>query len=282
MAPPGEIPPWVAAAIRQAAQISEAIDSDAGRRQRRVAQQIAEAARRHATLIKPGLESAMAAHRAWRQGLPSNWHGLDPDELTATLKLVEDSGLCVVWAPREEIVRQILGQEGTQEQLLLLAARKDDILDDLTAVLKEAAGAGIVSGHGDACEFAGDGIDAARAGLFRPAQAAAAAGLGLVLHASLGFPQLRGLGEAFKRFNERDLDETVLRLLKLSLIELCTAKALLNTKKAVPGFNRHGTQHGDPAFFSPANTLCGLLLLVAWLRELKWFAEHHPEVFAGD
>jgi hypothetical protein len=46
------------------------------------------------------------------------------------------------------------------------------------------------------------------------------------------------------------------------------------------GFNRHATQHGERNFFSKANALAGLLLLVGWLREFKWLEANHPQVFA--
>jgi hypothetical protein len=37
---------------------------------------------------------------------------------------------------------------------------------------------------------------------------------------------------------------------------------------------------GERKFFSKANALAGLLLLVGWLREFRWLNENHRQVFA--
>jgi hypothetical protein len=81
-------------------------------------------------------------------------------------------------------------------------------------------------------------------------------------------------------FSKTDIEEATLRLMKMSLLQLCTAKALTDTKRVTePGFYRHATQHGERSFFAPANSLAALMLLVGWVRELKWLSEKHPELF---
>ena len=98
-----------------------------------------------------------------------------------------------------------------------------------------------------------------------------------------GFPLLRGLGAARKKFSQRDLEEATMRILKVSLLELRTVNALtdISTAQTQP-FNRHGTQHGDRRFFFQVNTLTGLLLIVGCIREFTWTAETHPEVVGDD
>jgi hypothetical protein len=62
-------------------------------------------------------------------------------------------------------------------------------------------------------------------------------------------------------------------------IERATANPLAPTWEEPEGFNRHGTLHGKPEYYGEAETLAGLLLLVAWVRELSWWAENDPGVF---
>jgi hypothetical protein len=72
--------------------------------------------------------SAMAAAvefgRRLREAFPPNWQGLEPDELGYVLDLARDGTLCLVWAPRIEVVRELLtaaDQDG--REMALVAAR---------------------------------------------------------------------------------------------------------------------------------------------------------------
>lgn len=61
---------------------------------------------------------------------------------------------------------------------------------------------------------------------------------------------------------------------------MCTFRALRDYDEIGPdGFNRHAIHHGEREFFSHANALAGLLLLVGRLREFKWLGDKHPEIF---
>ena len=92
-----------------------------------------------------------------------------------------------------------------------------------------------------------------------------------------------GLGAARKKFSARDIDEAAMTVLKVALLEVCTVKALTDIHRGAEPqlFNRHGTQHGDRRFFSRSNAVGGLLLLVGWIREFAWLAEHRPDLFDG-
>jgi hypothetical protein len=215
----------------------------------------------------------------FRQYAPANWHALQSGELEV-VDLVEESGIAVVWAPRAEIVDALIAADrGTWQEILVDASA--DVLDDLDAALAEARGAD-VEGHSDACEFAVEAIAAARDGHWTAAQAIAASGLGQVIHGLFGYPLFGGLGAARKRFSTRDLDEATMTVLKVALLEVCTVKALTDIHRGAEPelFNRHGTQHGDRRFFSQANAVGGLLLLVGWIREFAWLSEHRPDLFA--
>ncbi len=231
-------------------------------------------------VVRPGLASLQKFTEAFEDCLPSNWRELEPYELAATAKLVEESRLCLVWVPRIEIVRSMLAADEQAARLAVLVSSRDAVLGDLSVVLADSRGA-TVEGHFDACEFAAEAIAGARDSHFHAAQALAASGLGQVLHGTLGYPLLHGLGRAYKEFRDNKLEDMTMRLMKADLIELCTATALTDIEKVeLDGFNRHGTQHGQRSFFSEANALAGMLLLVAWVREIKWLADNYPQLFA--
>jgi hypothetical protein len=214
-------------------------------------------------------------HDTWLASAPNNWHGLR-DEMLELADLVDATGISVVWAPREAVIRQLLAAD-PQARSAELARWTNDVLDDLDEMLTEAQmPESDLSGHADACAFAAEAIAEAREGHFNSAQALAACGLGPVLHDAMGMT----FGRAFKKFSERNLDDATLELLKVAMLEVATAKALTNFEAVLPdGFTRHATQHGERSFFSQSNALSGLLLLVGWLREFKWLSDNQPEVF---
>jgi hypothetical protein len=214
----------------------------------------------------------------WRQYAPENWHELQSGELDV-VDLVEESGIAVVWVPRAEIVDALMAADsGARYEILVDSSA--EVLDDLDAALAQARGAE-AQGHADACEFAGEAIAAARDGHWTAAQALAASGLGQVIHGMFGYPLFGGLGAARKKFSTRDIDEATMTVLKVALLEVCTVKALTDIHRGAEPqlFNRHGTQHGDRRFFSQSNAVGGLLLLVGWIREFAWLAEHRPDLF---
>jgi hypothetical protein len=266
--------------MRQAAEMQKTIQRSLGfiddGQRRRVEALVRSVEANYTSLVKPTLEVLRKAHEAWKASLPSNWHELRAEELTRTLELIEQAGLCLVWTPRVEVIRQILESEDREGQLRALELGGTEVLEDLETALGEARGTEII-GHADACDFAADALAAERDGHSPAAQALTAAGLGPIVHGAFGFEQLGG---AYKRFSKTDMEEATLRLMKMSLLQLCTARALTDTDRvAGPGFYRHPTQHGERSFFTPANSLAGLLLLVGWVRELKWLSEKHPELF---
>jgi hypothetical protein len=88
-------------------------------------------------------------------------------------------GLCLVWAPRAEIVNAIL-EAGQAGPYATLTASSSIVLDDLDAVLNRARGVD-VPGHDGGCAFAAEAIAAARDDHWSAAQSHTASGLGHVL-----------------------------------------------------------------------------------------------------
>jgi hypothetical protein len=94
-----------------------------------------------------------------------------------------------------------------------------------------------------------------------------------VLEEVRGYPRLKAAREDMKG---HDIEETDIWRLRIVAVELATSNALGITKEHSQGFNRHGTLHGLSAFFGHGEMLSALLLLVNWVRELSWWAEHDP------
>jgi len=280
-----EIPEWQRALARQAASAAENI------RQallpmvplvEQARERIAEGLLANADLIQSAQRTLAQMEQAWRVCTPENWHELEPDELETLMSLAQDAGICLVWAPRTEVIRRVLAAADPEAAIEVLADAGDLILDDLEEVLSEVRETEI-DGHSEARAFAAEAIAAARDGHFHAAQSLAASGLGQVLHVALGFPLFYGLGRAYREFAARSIDDASIWVVKVTLIELATARALTDVDKTTPtGFDRHGTQHGVREFFSTGNALAGLLLLVAWTRELQWIADEYPEGLRDD
>lgn len=277
-------PPWFKSFAEQVRKANEVLRIGVlpQARQLRQMSELARSARQqYESIVKPAMRQAIQAHEVWKASLPENWRELSPDQLNATLELVEGSRLCLVWVPRPTLITQLLDAAGPEDRDCLITTHRSEVIDDLERAVSEI-GPDADALYADPLVTAREAIGAARDGHFVPAQTAAAAGLTAVLHEVFGFPEMGGLKKARDKFEGRNLDEVGIRMLKVSLIELCTAKALRRTSEAGPGFNRHGTQHGMRRFLSEADSLTGLMLLVAWVRELWWFQQHYPEVFQNE
>lgn len=229
------------------------------------------------SLTEPVLVAADALRQQWEENLPPNWRELSREEVTTALEVTARSGPCVVWAPRAEFVRELVRCDSHQSREGLLLKRRDEILLDISEVLDDAS-ASTLAEQAEARTAARASVAAARADHYMAAQALVAAGLGRLLHRVLEHDRL---GRTYKELSAQDPKGAVLRLMRLTHLELATANALTDTERQPEGFNRHGTVHGDPRFYSPADLVAGLLLLGAWIRELSWWAEHHPSAFNG-
>jgi hypothetical protein len=219
-----------------------------------------------------GLVSALdlgTFQRYWSENAPDNWAELE-DAWLDIFDVIAGTGLCVVWAPDDEIVREMIAATSAEA---CLVQNRDRVLDALESVLERARGVPI-TGHGDACEFAEEAIASARRGSALAAQAVAACGFATVLNISHGI----NFGTARTRF-VTELGDTTVGTMRASAIRFCSHQALAQYTPGGPppnAYARHATHHGARANFSEANALSALLLLVAWLRELKWIEENDP------
>jgi hypothetical protein len=214
--------------------------------------------------------------RSWEEALPPNLRNLGADDFFAALEFVTADGPCVVWAPSTETIIALLACETFNARAIVLDERRDEVLADLDAALAESTSQ-VINEQANARDLAKQAVAAARDGHDAAAQALAAAGLGTVLHGVLSYGQL---ATAHKKMSEHDIEETSFQALRLVAIESATARALVKTQDHTAGFNRHGTSHGQITFYGPGEMLSALLLLVAWIRELSWIAQHEPESLA--
>jgi hypothetical protein len=248
--------------ILKGAQISERISRDFRE----------QLERNRRAIIEPALKAAVFVRDQIQQALPANWHDLDGDQFAALLDLAESGELCLVWAPRHEIVVEVLDAATHDDRDAVLRAHCEDVLDDVLSLLDDAA-ATAVPAQDQARDLVREAVAAAQSGFDRAAQALLASALGLILEGILGFERL---GAAYKAYKDTDPEDAVIADLRLVCIQLTTANALVDTEHSPDGFNRHGTQHGDFDFLGEADMLAGALLTAAWIRELSWIAEHQP------
>jgi hypothetical protein len=232
-----------------------------------------------ASLTRAAEQFSESFRRDWQEAIPPNIRALeDNGGLFEAIDMSVAAGPCVIWAPRAEIVEQLVAAETFDERSAILVERREDVLSDLADVLAES-GCEVVAAQTDARELASLAVEAAKDKHDAAAQALAAATLACVLQEVLLY---EGLGGVYKAMSRHDIEDATFQILRVVAIELATSQTLLNTDEHVAGFNRHGTLHGKRSFYGPGEMLAALLLVVAWVRELSWWAEKRPSVFDTD
>jgi hypothetical protein len=218
--------------------------------------------------------------RAWQDALPPNWEGFEPEEVTAAIERIGNTGYCLVWLPRIEIVREVMAAEEAATKEVLLK-RRDEVLDDAVTVL-----AGVVEPElaleRDAANAA---VGAFRDGHWMAAQALASSVFTSAAHETFEM----GTGAIGKRMAEKHPNEAGLAQLRLTTIYLAATHALavFRPDKGYPvrsDFNRHNTAHRITAEqWTEANALSAVMLSTAFLRELNfWYARQRVAAENGN
>jgi hypothetical protein len=228
--------------------------------------QLREAISKNAPALR---ELARQWHRLWEEAIPPNWAGLEPDEIMHVLDRVGETGYCLVWVPRVELVRAIIGHAPSSAAGILLGHR-EDVLRDLGATLADVDHPDLQE-HRKAAEEA---VRVFRGGDFRAAQALANCVLTSELHVWFEMK----MSAATKRVTAANPTDAPIQELRLHTIYLALNKALDRFYPAAPAadfsrFNRHNTAHRiTRKQWTEANALSALLLAVSFLRELNyWF-----------
>lgn len=211
------------------------------------------------------LRAALAGFtELWEEARSPNW----PDDIEAIepiMELMRETGYCLVWAPRTEIITALMDAEPADRSNVLLR-RREDILDDLDAVLADVDEPSLQHVR----ESAVEAIASFRDGHHRSAQALAAVILTDIIHANLG----KRTSKALTLFEEQEPEEATIREHRLRTIFMVARGALATWwplgKAPVPtDFNRHASLHRmTPEQYTEHNAVAGLMLVVPFLREV--------------
>ncbi len=215
-----------------------------------------------------GLLPRFPAWKDWadsfERSLPANWRELDPAEVDHAAGLMGDTGLCLAWVPRAELIRALLAAPDHEARCHILVANGNEILADIEAVLLEIESEELAPIAGAAEEA----IRSARAGAPGPAQSHVASALGHVAHSYYGY---ESFGPVRERFADIDpINDVGFAEFSFYAIGRAWVISFASFKQAGDGFNRNLTAHyvGAP-HYSDANLLAGLMLLAGLTRELQ-------------
>lgn len=215
-----------------------------------------------------GLLPRFPAWKDWadsfERSLPTNWRELDPAEVDRAAGLMGDTGLCLAWVPRAELIRALLAAPDHEARCQILVANANEILADIEAVLLEVESEELAP----IANAAEEAIRSARAGAPGPAQSHIASALGHVAHGYFGYDNF---GPVRERFADIDpINDVGFAEFSFYAIGRAWVISIASFKQAGDGFNRNLTAHyvGAP-HYSAANLLAGLMLLAGLARELQ-------------
>lgn len=206
---------------------------------------------------------------ALKSALPANWRELTSQEMVDVVDLMRTEGLNLAWAPRPEILRQLIAANGHEARCEILLEHREEVVADVEQVLGEVKRSdldAIVAAVLEAIETYRDGHPA-------PAQTYASAVLGEILHSALGY---EAFGEAKREFREKDpLHDVSYAVFPFYAVGHALARTLDRFKDAGEGFNRNLTQHRIGTPHTEPNLLMVLLLLAGLLREVERLLDRH-------
>lgn len=214
--------------------------------------------------LEPLREALSGLKELWDESRSPNWPE-DLEEIDPILDLMRETGYCLVWAPRLEIITELMDADPADRSNVLLC-RREEILDDLAAVLADVDEPSLQ----DVRESAAEAIASFRDGRHRAAQALAAVILTDIIHANLG----KKTSKALKMFEEQEPEEATIREHRLRSIFVVARGALatwwpLGREPVPTDFNRHASLHRlKPEQYTEHNALVGLMLVVPFLREV--------------
>jgi hypothetical protein len=206
---------------------------------------------------------------AWRAAMPPNWVDLSAEEVQGAIDRVRDTGFCLVWLPRLDIVRAVLASTPEDTATVLLAHR-DQVLDDAERTLADCSQPELELER----EAASDAIEALRSGRPRPAQALASSVFTSAIHV---FFQVGKTRKIRKLMEDEDPEDAAFSELRLRTIYLAGASALsaFRPERAWPvprRFNRHNTAHRiTREQWTEENALAAVMVAVGLLRELDFW-----------
>lgn len=198
-----------------------------------------------------------------KEQLPENWRELETQELFDVVELMKTEGLCLAWAPRTEIVRELAIAGSAEQRAEILVRNRTEILDDIEQVLAEIEHPELA----DHVEATREAIATYEVEHPKPAQSYAATTISDLVSGALG---AKSFGAAQRQFRATDpIHDVGMGDLPLVAVGWSLAYALDRFSDAGPGFNRNLTLHFLGPHYSEANLLMSLLLLAGFLPELE-------------
>jgi hypothetical protein len=226
----------------------------------------------HQTDLAVAIEAAAVGYR---RAISDNLRPLELGVAVAALALMsEDDGVVVVWLPPADIVEQLVGVASMADRDAILIARASEVAVAAMDVLDH-----VDSGRLQPLKRAVTEAWASwEHGHLMAAQALATAALGTIVHDLLSYEKFAELKHDWR--GAEALDERPLIEIRYGLLMCRTAVAVERTDIGLTGYNRHGSAHKiDPAQYTEANAMHGLMLVTAWARELQALdaREHLPD-----
>jgi hypothetical protein len=206
---------------------------------------------------------------AWKRAQPPNWRNLD-GETAAILTLMRETGWCLVWSPRAEVIRRLLDTPDLQARERILLESNFLVLEDLRASLADSSRPELAD-HRTAASRA---IDAFADGHFEAAQALVASDISALTNGLLCMDFAKAKGEMAGEPMDSSLTEFRTTAV-LDMVSRSFQKYYAHLGDPVPkAFSRHATAHSiSPRQLTEVNSLASLLLLVAFIRELDLLLE---------
>lgn len=216
-----------------------------------------------ATPPSPTDPDTSLGERVFRRVMPPNWWTLSVGAQTQARRVMAETGLCLAWVPRADIVRAIVGAKNKGERDDVLLEHADTIIEDVEAALCQA----IHPELGEHPSVAFEAVSAFRGGFPRASQALCAAAVGALLCDHFGESNFAMCRQLLAATNP---EQAGLRDFRRVSIQWAIRFAILRSDMEPPpeGFNRHLTAHGVESNFTKAHAIAALMLFAGALREL--------------
>jgi hypothetical protein len=201
-----------------------------------------------------------------KESYPENWRDLTSDEVDEVVDLMRESGLCLAWAPRTSILRELLSVEDDEQRTAVLETRSTEIVEDVEAVLGEITSSKL----SPTVRASEEAIAAHKDGHTNAALALASAALSNIVHEYFGEKNFKPIRKMFEGVDPRN--DVGIRKFVLYTVGRVWVKANERFEgNAGPGFNRNRTLHLLGPHYSESNLLAVLMLLAGLGRELQRF-----------
>lgn len=194
---------------------------------------------------------------------PHNWGDIYGSEMRALASFMLETGINLAWAPRPEIIRELLASRTEVERNEILVRNSERILEDVEAAL-ELVTERKFRDSVDACR---EIIGTCRSGHPKAAQSFAGTALSDLVHRYLGQENFRKIRRSFEAIDP--MQESARRF-GFYLVGRLWARAFGSfSNREDTGYNRAESAHVLGEHFHEAHLLQALLLLAGLLCEFQ-------------